>query len=153
MAHAARGERLALQPLLLLRRVRRRGARRHAGLLRRPRGGVVGAARVAAEGPCGGGPAQDAVAAGVLVLMHVPWYNTNRAHQGEAEAMRKDMESLLYEARVDVVFACHTHAYERFVSTLHLTSSSIISFESSRLKLCCSSLFMYCLLLVTGQSL
>jgi acid phosphatase type 7 len=88
----------------------------------------------------------------LLVLMHVPWYNTNRAHQGEAEAMRRDMESLLYEARVDVVFACHTHAYERFVSTLHLASSSIISFESSRLKLC-SSLFMYCLLLVTGQSL
>ncbi|KXG28303.1 hypothetical protein SORBI_3005G107700 [Sorghum bicolor] len=24
------------------------------------------------------------------------------------------MESLLYEARVDVVFASHTHAYERF---------------------------------------
>ncbi|XP_066335461.1 purple acid phosphatase 22-like [Miscanthus floridulus] len=50
----------------------------------------------------------------LLVLMHVPWYNTNRAHQGEAENMRRAMESLLYEARVDVVFASHTHAYERF---------------------------------------
>jgi hypothetical protein len=26
--------------------------------------------------------------------------------------MRRDMERRLYEARVDVVFACHTHAYE-----------------------------------------
>ncbi|CAD6257205.1 unnamed protein product [Miscanthus lutarioriparius] len=50
----------------------------------------------------------------LLVLMHVPWYNTNWAHQGEAESMRRAMESLLYEARVDVVFASHTHAYERF---------------------------------------
>jgi hypothetical protein len=65
----------------------------------------------------------------LLVLVHVPWYNTNRAHQGEAEGMRRAMESLLLEARVDVVFASHTHAYERFVSTLHL--ASIISFESS----------------------
>ncbi|OEL25770.1 Purple acid phosphatase 22 [Dichanthelium oligosanthes] len=50
----------------------------------------------------------------LLVLMHVPWYNTNRAHQGEAESMRRAMETLLYEARVDVVFASHVHAYERF---------------------------------------
>nr|CAB3491475.1 unnamed protein product [Digitaria exilis] len=50
----------------------------------------------------------------VVVLMHVPWYNANLAHQGEAEAMRQDMESLLYEARVDVVFASHVHTYERF---------------------------------------
>ena len=39
----------------------------------------------------------------LLVLMHVPWYNTNWAHQGEAESLRRAMESLLYEARVDVV--------------------------------------------------
>nr|CAB3489729.1 unnamed protein product [Digitaria exilis] len=50
----------------------------------------------------------------LVVLMHVPWYNTNLAHQGEAEAMRRDMESLLYEARVDVVFASHIHTYELF---------------------------------------
>ncbi|TVU25805.1 hypothetical protein EJB05_28315 [Eragrostis curvula] len=50
----------------------------------------------------------------VVVLMHVPWYNTNLVHQGEGEGMRTAMERLLYEARVDVVFASHTHAYERF---------------------------------------
>ncbi|XP_048559505.1 purple acid phosphatase 22-like isoform X1 [Triticum urartu] len=50
----------------------------------------------------------------LLVLLHAPWYNTNQAHQGEGEAMRAAMESLLYEARVDVVFSGHVHAYERF---------------------------------------
>ncbi|CAO2143974.1 unnamed protein product [Urochloa humidicola] len=50
----------------------------------------------------------------LVVLMHVPWYNTNYAHQGEGESMRGDMERLLYEARVDVVFASHVHTYERF---------------------------------------
>ncbi|CAN1772059.1 Purple acid phosphatase 22 [Linum perenne] len=50
----------------------------------------------------------------VVVVMHVPWYNTNEAHQGEGESMRKEMERVLYDARVDVVFAGHVHAYERF---------------------------------------
>ncbi|XP_062117572.1 purple acid phosphatase 22-like isoform X2 [Humulus lupulus] len=50
----------------------------------------------------------------VFVLVHAPWYNTNLAHQGEGESMRKALEELLYKARVDVVFAGHVHAYERF---------------------------------------
>ncbi|CAL5017144.1 unnamed protein product [Urochloa decumbens] len=50
----------------------------------------------------------------VVVLLHAPWYNTNAAHQGEGEAMREAMERLLFDARVDVVFAGHVHAYERF---------------------------------------
>ncbi|CAD6268454.1 unnamed protein product [Miscanthus lutarioriparius] len=50
----------------------------------------------------------------LLVLLHAPWYNTNQAHQGEGERMRAARERLLYEARVDVVFAGHVHAYERF---------------------------------------
>ncbi|KAJ4705187.1 Purple acid phosphatase, partial [Melia azedarach] len=50
----------------------------------------------------------------IFVLLHAPWYNTNTAHQGEGESMRKSMEHLLYKARVDVVFAGHVHAYERF---------------------------------------
>lgn len=50
----------------------------------------------------------------VFVLVHAPWYNTNTAHLGEGESMREAMEELLYEARVDVVFAGHVHAYERF---------------------------------------
>ncbi|KAH0635420.1 hypothetical protein KY285_035117 [Solanum tuberosum] len=50
----------------------------------------------------------------IFVLVHVPWYNSNLAHKGEGESMRKSMEELLYNARVDVVFAGHVHAYERF---------------------------------------
>ncbi|KAK1666447.1 hypothetical protein QYE76_054606 [Lolium multiflorum] len=50
----------------------------------------------------------------LLALLHAPWYNTNEAHQDEGESMRAAMERLLYEARVDVVFAGHVHAYERF---------------------------------------
>ncbi|XP_042511623.1 purple acid phosphatase 22-like [Macadamia integrifolia] len=50
----------------------------------------------------------------LVVLIHVPWYNTNLAHEGEGESMRKAMEGLLYQARVDIVFAGHVHAYERF---------------------------------------
>ncbi|CAI0423561.1 unnamed protein product [Linum tenue] len=54
----------------------------------------------------------------LVVLIHAPWYNTNKAHQGETESvdMKKYMESLLYNARADVVFTGHVHAYERFVS-------------------------------------
>jgi hypothetical protein len=54
----------------------------------------------------------------VVVLIHAPWYNSNEAHQGEAESvnMKTSMEDLLYNARVDVVFTGHVHAYERFVS-------------------------------------
>ncbi|KAM0876002.1 hypothetical protein ACQ4PT_036466 [Festuca glaucescens] len=50
----------------------------------------------------------------LVALLHAPWYNTNEAHQEEGESMRAAMERLLYEARVDVVFAGHVHAYERF---------------------------------------
>lgn len=54
----------------------------------------------------------------IVVIVHAPWYNSNTAHQGEPESddMKKAMEDLLYQARVDVVFAGHVHAYERFVS-------------------------------------
>ncbi|EPS59886.1 hypothetical protein M569_14917, partial [Genlisea aurea] len=51
----------------------------------------------------------------LLVLFHVPWYNSNEAHQGEGDAMKAAMEPLLYGAGVDVVFAGHVHAYERAV--------------------------------------
>ncbi|KAL1201281.1 putative purple acid phosphatase 20 [Cardamine amara subsp. amara] len=52
----------------------------------------------------------------LMAVVHAPWYNTNEAHQGEKESvdMKKSMETLLYKARVDVVFAGHVHAYERF---------------------------------------
>ncbi|XP_057718585.1 probable purple acid phosphatase 20 [Arachis stenosperma] len=52
----------------------------------------------------------------VVVLIHAPWYNSNQAHQGEKESvnMKAALEGLLYQARVDFVFAGHVHAYERF---------------------------------------
>ncbi|CAE6076029.1 unnamed protein product [Arabidopsis arenosa] len=50
----------------------------------------------------------------LVVVMHMPWYSTNKAHYGEGEKMRNALESLLYRAQVDVVFAGHVHTYERF---------------------------------------
>ena len=47
------------------------------------------------------------------MLFHVPWYNSNKAHQGEGDDMKAAMESLLYAASVDLVIAGHVHAYER----------------------------------------
>lgn len=49
----------------------------------------------------------------LLVVFHVPWYNSNLAHQGEGADMMAVMEPLLYAAGVDIVFAGHVHAYER----------------------------------------
>lgn len=49
----------------------------------------------------------------LIAAMHAPFYNSNENHQGEAESMRRAMESLLYDHGVDLVFAGHVHAYER----------------------------------------
>ncbi|KAL2322631.1 hypothetical protein Fmac_027010 [Flemingia macrophylla] len=49
----------------------------------------------------------------LFVLFHVPWYNSNTAHQGEGADMMTAMEPLLYAASVDLVLAGHVHAYER----------------------------------------
>ncbi|ONK75004.1 uncharacterized protein A4U43_C03F12310 [Asparagus officinalis] len=49
----------------------------------------------------------------LLVLLHVPWYNSNYAHQGEGDGMKASLEPLLYAAGVDILFAGHVHAYER----------------------------------------
>jgi len=51
----------------------------------------------------------------LIVLLHVPWYNSNWAHQGEGDSMMSSMEPLLYAAHVDMVIAGHVHAYERAV--------------------------------------
>ena len=37
--------------------------------------------------------------------MQAPWYNSYVAHQGEVNDMRDDLESILYEFGVDIVFA------------------------------------------------
>ena len=49
----------------------------------------------------------------LLVMMHVPWYNSNTHHTGEAELMRLAMEPLLYTYGVDMVVTGHVHSYER----------------------------------------
>lgn len=49
----------------------------------------------------------------LLAMLHAPWYNSNSAHQGEGDKMMASMESLLYQANVDILFAGHIHAYER----------------------------------------
>ena len=48
-------------------------------------------------------------------VLHAPWYNSNTAHQEEHEEaeLRDAMESLMYDARMDLMFAGHVHAYER----------------------------------------
>jgi len=48
-------------------------------------------------------------------VLHAPWYNSNTAHQHEKEEseLRDAMEAMLYEARLDLMFAGHVHAYER----------------------------------------
>lgn len=51
----------------------------------------------------------------LIVLFHVPWYNSNKAHQCEGDDMKAAMEPLLHAAGVDMVFAGHVHAYERSV--------------------------------------
>ncbi|KAF5482234.1 hypothetical protein F2P56_002822 [Juglans regia] len=49
----------------------------------------------------------------LIVLMHVPIYNSNEAHYMEGESMRAVFESWFIHYKVDVVFAGHVHAYER----------------------------------------
>ena len=64
----------------------------------------------------------------LIVIVHAPWYNSNTAHQGEYESygMKSSMEDLLFKARVDIVFAGHVHAYERFVSFIFTYNLSFI---------------------------
>ncbi|XP_047322788.1 purple acid phosphatase 18-like [Impatiens glandulifera] len=49
----------------------------------------------------------------LLTLFHVPWYNTNWAHQGEGDEMMAAIEPILYASGVDIVLSGHVHAYER----------------------------------------
>ncbi|KAH6775744.1 purple acid phosphatase 18 [Perilla frutescens var. hirtella] len=49
----------------------------------------------------------------LLVLFHIPWYNSNTAHQCEGDDMKAAMEPLLHAAGVDLVLSGHVHAYER----------------------------------------
>ena len=60
----------------------------------------------------------------LITILHAPWYNTNHAHQGNGDAMKADMEEVLYNANVDLVVGGHVHAYERSVSSIMFLPSS-----------------------------
>ncbi|KAK4266289.1 hypothetical protein QN277_027235 [Acacia crassicarpa] len=49
----------------------------------------------------------------LVAAWHAPWYNSYASHYQEFECMRLEMEALLYQYGVDIVFNGHVHAYER----------------------------------------
>ncbi|OLP85966.1 Purple acid phosphatase 18 [Symbiodinium microadriaticum] len=49
----------------------------------------------------------------VIVMFHTPWYNSNNAHYLEGIKHQWDMEQMLYNHGVDIVFNGHVHSYER----------------------------------------
>jgi len=51
----------------------------------------------------------------LVASMHAPWYNSNVKHHDEIQetGMRDSMEPMLLDAKVDLIFAGHVHAYER----------------------------------------
>ncbi|KAK4791485.1 hypothetical protein SAY86_031898 [Trapa natans] len=62
----------------------------------------------------------------LIVLMHVPIYNSNEAHFMEGESMRSVFEEWFVHSKVDIIFAGHVHAYERSyrVSNINYNVSS-----------------------------
>ncbi|XP_024515979.1 purple acid phosphatase 18 [Selaginella moellendorffii] len=49
----------------------------------------------------------------LIAVVHAPWYNSNAKHRGDGDGMMHALEPMLREAKVDIVFAGHVHAYER----------------------------------------
>nr|GMD65668.1 purple acid phosphatase 23 [Ipomoea batatas] len=49
----------------------------------------------------------------LVAAWHSPWYNSYSSHYQEFECMRLEMEEVLYQYGVDIVFSGHVHAYER----------------------------------------
>lgn len=43
----------------------------------------------------------------LVAAWHPPWYNSYSSHYQEFECMRQEMEALLYQYGVDIVFAGH----------------------------------------------
>jgi acid phosphatase type 7 len=55
----------------------------------------------------------------LVVMMHDPWYNSNKAHHDEWQtvSMKESMEEVLYTHGVNMVFSGHVHALERSYPT------------------------------------
>jgi len=51
----------------------------------------------------------------IIIVMHCPWYNSNKAHQNEKQTllMRETFEPVFYKYKVNLIFTGHVHAYER----------------------------------------
>ncbi|KAH7282213.1 hypothetical protein KP509_35G019500 [Ceratopteris richardii] len=49
----------------------------------------------------------------LIILVHTPLYDSNRAHYMEGEGMRAEFETWFLKYKVDAVFSGHAHAYER----------------------------------------
>ncbi|XP_047319028.1 purple acid phosphatase 5-like [Impatiens glandulifera] len=49
----------------------------------------------------------------LIVLLHSPWYNSNKYHYMEGESMRVEFEPYFVKNKVDLVLSGHVHSYER----------------------------------------
>ena len=57
----------------------------------------------------------------LIVILHAPWYNSNKDHTNDGQLMRQTLEPMFYDAGVDIVFAGHVHAYERCLPSFSLS--------------------------------
>ncbi|KAL4363414.1 hypothetical protein GQ457_04G016130 [Hibiscus cannabinus] len=60
----------------------------------------------------------------LVAAWHPPWYNSYSSHYQEFECMRQEMEELIYQYGVDIVFSGHIHAYERMNRVYNYTLNS-----------------------------
>ena len=47
----------------------------------------------------------------LVAAWHPPWYNSYSSHYQEFECMRQEMEALLYDYSVDIVFSGHVSSH------------------------------------------
>jgi hypothetical protein len=46
----------------------------------------------------------------LMVILHAPWYTSNKVHPTDGQLMRDTLESILHDAHCAAVFAGHVHA-------------------------------------------
>ncbi|XP_076951645.1 purple acid phosphatase 23-like isoform X1 [Bidens hawaiensis] len=59
----------------------------------------------------------------LVAAWHSPWYNSYSSHYQEFECMRLEMEQLLYQYRVDIVFSGHVSPYVIFKNLIYSMSN------------------------------